>query len=183
MRCERVKELLVEFEDAALPADVAGHMDQCPSCRQHHRQMLAVRRLLSLKKHERRDPQREERTALSIRRTLEDLNRKPESGLTPFWNFLTDTPRPALRYALAAAVAILVVINWVSMPQLVPIRPAASIAYQPAPAPKNPEPAPVLAPVPVYQQPVFANLQPPSNRGPARVEYGPRESVPANFDY
>ena len=179
MKCERVRELLVEFEDAPLPAEVAGHMNQCSACREHSRQMQAVRRLLSLKKYEHPDPGFEERSALGIRRRLEDLNRQPESWLGSFWDFLTDYPRPAFRYALVAAVAVLVVINFVSMPLLAPVRPSEPIARAtPAPAME-----PAALPVQVYPKPVFAEFQSPSNRGPARVEYGPRESVPVNFEY
>ena len=57
--------------------------------------------------------------------------------------------------------------------------------YAPAPAapaaPAAPEPA--TMPLEVYRQPAYAAFQGPSNRGPARVEYGPRESVPVNFEY
>ena len=179
MKCERVRELLVEFEDAALPADVALHMDQCSSCQKHSRQMESVRRLMALKKYERPDSGFEERSALAIRRRLEDLNRQPESRLGSFWEFLTDYPRPAFRYALAAVVAALIVVNFVSMPRLVPVRPAEPIARMTPP----PAQAPATIPFEVYRQPSFATLQNPSNRGPARVEYGPRESVPVNFEY
>ena len=179
MKCERVRELLVEFEDTVLPADVAVHLNQCSGCQQHSRQMEAVRRLMSLKKYERPDPRFEERSALAIRRRLEDLNRKPESRLAAFWEFLTDYPRPAFRYALAAVVAALVVINFVSMPRLAPVRPSEPIARA------TPPPAPTTATIPfeVYRQPALAAFQGPSNRGPARVEYGPRESVPVNYEY
>jgi hypothetical protein len=179
MRCERVRELLVEFEDATLPADVSEHMNQCSACQQHSRQMESVRRLMSLKKYERPDPGFEERSALAIRRHLEDLNRQPESRLAGLWEFLTDYPRPAFRYALAGVVAALLVINFVSMPQLVPVRSTDPIARVTAP----PAPTPVTMPIEVYRQPALAAFQNPSNRGPARVEYGPRESVPVNFEY
>ena len=177
MKCDRVRELLVEFEDSPLPADVAGHLDACAACRQHSRQMESVRRLMSLKKYERPDAGFEERSALAIRRHLEDLNRKPESRLAAFWEFLTDYPRPAFRYALAGVVAALIVLNFVSMPLLAPVRPAEPIAQVTPPSP----PMPADIPVQVYQRPVFAEFHNPSNRGPARVEYGPRESVPDNF--
>jgi hypothetical protein len=179
MKCERVRERLVEFEDAALPADVADHMNQCSACCQHSRQMEAVRRLMSLKKYERPAPGFEERSALAIRRQLEDLNRQPESQLGSFWEFLTDYPRPAFRYALVAVVAALVVINFISMPRLAPVRPAEPVARA------TPPPAPTSTTIPfeVYRQPALAAFQNPSNRGPARVEYGPRESVPVNFEY
>lgn len=179
MKCERVRELLVKYEDTTLPGDVALHMNQCSSCQQHSRQMESVRRLMSLKKHERPDPGFEERSALAIRRQLENLNREPESRLGSLLNFLTDYPQPAFRYALAAVVAALVVINFVSMPLLSPVRPAESVAHV------TPPPAPTSTTVPfeVYRQPVLAAFQGPSNRGPARVEYGPRESVPVSLEY
>jgi hypothetical protein len=179
MKCERVQELLVEFEDSVLPADVADHMSQCSACQQHSRQMQSLRRLLSLKKYERPGPGFEERSALAIRRRLEDLNRRPESQFGSFWEFLTDYPRPAFRYALAAVVAALVVINFVSMPRLEPVRPAIPVARV---AP-SPEPTSTTIPFEVYREPALAEFQGPSNRGPARVEYGPRESVPVNFEY
>lgn len=179
MRCERVRELLVEYEDTPLPADAAEHMNRCPACRQHSRQMEAVRRLMSLKKHERPDPGFEERSALAIRRRIEDLNRQPASALGNFWEFLADYPRPVFRYALATVVAALVVINFVSMPRLAPIRPAEPVARVTPP----PTPTSTTLPFEVYRQPAFAAFQSPSNRGPARVEYGPRESVPVNFEY
>jgi hypothetical protein len=179
MKCERVRELLIEFEDATLPADVALHMSQCSACQQHSRQMQSLRRLLSLKKYERPDPGFEERSALAIRRRLEDLNRRPESQFGSFWEFLTDYPRPAFRYALVAVVAALVLINFVSMPRLVPVRPDEPIARV------TPPPAPTSTTIPfeVYHQPALATFHNPSNRGPARVEYGPRESVPVNYEY
>ena len=179
MKCERVRELLVEFEDATLPADVAGHMAQCSGCQQHSRQMESVRRLMSLKKYERPDPGFEERSALSIRRRIEDLNRRPESRFGSFWEFLTDYPRPAFRYALAAVVAVLIVMNFVSMPLLEPVRSTEPIAQVTPP----PAPAPATIPFEAYRQPALAAFQGSSNRGPARVEYGPRESVPVNFEY
>jgi hypothetical protein len=179
MKCERVRELLVEFEDTTLPADVTFHLEQCPGCRQHSRQMESVRRLMSLKKYERPDPGFEERSALAIRRQLEDLSRKPESPFAGFWEFLTDYPRPVFRYALAGVVAALIVMNFISMPLLAPVRPAEPIARVTPPPARTPE----TLPVEVYRRPVFAEFQNPSNRGPARVEYGPRESVPVNFEY
>ena len=179
MRCERVRELLVEFEDVPVPADVAEHANQCSACRQHTRQMESARRLMSLKKYERPDPGFEERSALAIRRRIEDLNRQPESRLGSFWEFLTDYPRPAFRYALAAVVAALVVINFVSMPRLAPVWPSEPVARV------TPPPAPTSTTIPfeVYRQPALAAFQSPSNRGSARVGYGPRESVPVNFEY
>jgi hypothetical protein len=179
MRCKRVRELLVEFEDATLPADVAEHVNHCTACQRHSRQMESVRRLMSLKKYERPDPGFEERSALAIRRRLEDLNRQPESKLAGFWEFLTDYPRPAFRYALAGVVAALIVINFVAMPRLAPFRLAEPIArVTPPPAPTS-----TTIPIEVYRQPALAVFQNPSNRGPSRVEYGPRESVPVNFEY
>lgn len=179
MKCERVRELLVEFEGTALPVDVVLHMEQCPNCQQYSRQMESVRRLMSLKKHERPDPGFEERSALAIRRRLEDLNRKPESWVGNLWEFLMDYPRPAFRYALAAVVVALIVMNFVSMPQLAPIRPAGPVARV------TPPPAPTSTTIPfeVYRQPALATFQSASNQGPARVEYGPRESVPVNYEY
>ena len=59
-----------------------------------------------------------------------------------------------------------------------PVAPIARIAPTPAPAPE-----PATMPLEVYRQPAYAAVQGPSNRGPARVEYGPRESVPVNFEY
>ena len=181
MKCERVRELLVQFEDSTLPADVALHMTQCSACQQHSRQMESVRRLMSLKKYEQPAPGFEERSALAIRRRIEDLNRQPESLPGRLWEFLTDYPHPAFRYALAAAVAVLIVVNLVSMPQLTPIRPAEPVARVTAP----PAPTATTIPFEVYRQPALAAFQSPSpsNRGPARVEYGPRESVPVNFEY
>ena len=179
MKCERARKLLIEFEDAGLPADVALHMDQCPDCRQYRQQMDAVRRLISLKNYERPDARFEERSALAIRRRIEDLNRRPESWLVGLWEFLTDYPRPAYRYALAAVVAVLVAMNFMSMPQLTPLRPATSVARV-APIPT---PTAETAPLEIYRQPALAVFQNSSNRGPARVEYGPRESIPVNFEY
>ncbi len=179
MKCDRVRELLVEFEDSSLPADVAGHLDACAGCRQYSRQMESVRRLMSLKKYERPDAGFEERSALAIRRRLEDLNRKPESRLAAFLEFLTDYPRPAFRYALAGVVAALIVMNFVSMPRLAPVRPVEPVARVAPP----PAPTPVTLPIEVYSRPMLAEFHTPSNRGPARVEYGPRESVPVNFEY
>jgi len=179
MKCERARDLLIEFEDATLPADVALHMDQCSSCQQHSQQMQSLRRLLSLKKYERPGPGFEERSALAIRRRLEDLNRQPESQLGSFWEFLTDYPRPAFRYALVAVVAALVVINFVSMPRLAPMRPAEPFAR----ATQPPAQISTTLPFEVYRQPALAAFQSPSNRGPARVEYGPRESMPVNYEY
>ncbi|MFH0952952.1 MAG: hypothetical protein V1873_01340, partial [Verrucomicrobiota bacterium] len=169
----------VEFEDTTLPADVAEHVNQCSACRQHSRQMESVRRLMSLKKYERPDPGFEERSALAIRRRLEDLNRQPESQPGSFWEFLTDYPRPAFRYALAAVVAALVVINFVSMPRLAPVQPAEPVARVTPP----PVPTSTTIPFEVYRQPALAAFQSHSNRGPAHVEYGPRESVPVNYEY
>ena len=181
MKCERVRELLVEFEDSTLPADVSEHLARCSSCQQHSRQMDVVRRLMSLKKYERPDPGFEERSAVTIRRRLEDMVRKPEPLFGSLWEFLTDYPRPAFRYALAGVVAVLIVLNFVSMPLLEPVRPVAPIArIAPTPAPA---PEPATMPLEVYRQPAYAAFQGPSNRGPARVEYGPRESVPVNFEY
>ncbi len=179
MKCECVRQLLVEFEDSALPADVSEHLARCSSCRQHSRQMDVVRRLLSLKQYERPDPGFEERSALTIRRRLEDRARKPEPLFGSLREFLTDYPRPVFRYALAGVVAVLIVLNFVSLPLLEPVRPVAPIArIAPAPAAE-----PATMPLEVYRRPAYAVFQEPSNRGPARVEYGPRESVPVHFEY
>ena len=123
MKCKRVRELLVEFEDTTLPSEIAKHLDQCSACRQHSRQMETVRRLMSLKKYERPDPGFKERSALAIRHRIEDLNRQSQSRLGGFWVFLTDYPQPSFRYALATTIAVLLVIHFISMPQLIPIRP------------------------------------------------------------
>jgi hypothetical protein len=179
MKCEHVSELLVEFEDTTLPADAAEHLYQCSACRQQSRQMKTVARLMSLKKYERPDPGFEERSAIAIRRRIEDLNRQSESRLDSFWKFLTDYPQPSFRYALATTVAALLVINFMSMPQLTPIRPAEPVTRLTPP----PVPASAVIPFDVYRQPAIAELQNPSNHGPTRIEYGPQESMPVNFEY
>jgi len=179
MKCERVRELLVEFEDTARPAGVAEHVDRCSACRRHSLQMETLRQLMSIKKFERPDPGFEERSVLNIRRRIEDLNRQPESRLSSFWELLTDYPQPSLRYALATAVFVLIVIHFISMPQLTPIRPAEPVTRLTPPS----VPASVVIPFDGYRQPALAELQSPSNRRPAFIEYGPRESMPANFEY
>ena len=40
-----------------------------------------------------------------------------------------------------------------------------------------------MIPFDVYRQPALAEFQNPSNHGPARIEYGPLESLPVNFEY
>ena len=180
MKCEHVSELLVEFEDTTLPADVAEHLYQCSACRQQSRQMKTVARLMSLKKYERPDPGFEERSALAIRRRIEDMNRQSESRLGSFWKFLTDYPQLSFRYALAATVAALLVINFISMPELTPIRPAESVArlttlYVSAPA---------VIPSAEPQNP--SNHEPTSiEYSPWEIEYGSLKSVPVNlyFEY
>jgi hypothetical protein len=179
MKCERVKKLLVVFEDTAFPFEVAEHIDRCSDCRRHSQQIETVRQLMTLKKYERPEPGFEERSTLAIRLRIEDLNRQSESRLGSFWKFLTDYPRLSLRYVLATTVAALLVINFMSMPQLASMRPAEPVARL------TPPPAPVSAVIPfdVYRQPSLTELQNPSNHGPTRIEYGPLESVPVNFEY
>jgi hypothetical protein len=179
MRCERVRELLVEFEDTALPDDVAEHMDRCSSCSRHSLRMKTVRRLMSLKKYECPDPGFQERSALAIHRRIEDLNRQPESRLGRFWEFLTDYPQAPFRYALAAMVVALLVINFISMPQLTPIRLAEPVVRLTPPS----VPASNMISFDIYRQSAIAELQNHSNQGPTRIEYGPRKSVPVTFEY
>jgi hypothetical protein len=179
MKCERVRKFLVEFEDTPLSSEIAKHLDQCTACRQHSLQMETVRRLLSLKKYERPDPGFEERSALAIHRRIEDLNRPSQSWRSDFWVFLTDYPQPLFRYALAATVAILLAVHFISMPQLAPIRFAEPVARSmPTTAPGS-----AVIPFEVYRQPSLAEMQIPSNHGPTRIEYGPLEAVPVNFEY
>ena len=179
MKCERVSELLIEFQDTTLPSEIAEHMDQCSACREQSRQMNTVARLISLKKYECPDPGFEERSALAIRRRIEDLNQQSESLFGGFWKFLTDYPQPMFRYTLAATVVALLVINLMSMPQLTPTRPAEPVARLTPPS----VPASAVIPFDVYRQPAIAEFQNPSNYRPTRIEYGPRESVPVNFEY
>lgn len=183
MRCSRVRERLIEFEDRELIPELQSHLDQCPACRQHREQMDFVRRLIALKKYERPAPGVEARCLAGIRRRLEQPDRTPEKAWGGVWEVLTGAPLPAFRYAVATAFAVLVAVHVLSLPQLPPVQPMLSEAA-PAPLIAARSAAPSTnPPQPDAQGAGAAVLYAASNRGPAHLEYGPLPSTLVNFEY
>lgn len=180
MKCKRVIELVVEFEDATLPVDVVEHMEQCASCRQYHRRMKTVRQLVAFKKYERADPGFEERSALAIHRRIENAHPQPKLWFGNFWEFLLGYPLSSLRYILVAATVSLFLISFISMPRLRPI-----LSAEPAVRLRPPLMHTPMVSFEAYPQPTSMKFnQNFSNHGPIRIEYGPREeSIPVNYTY
>lgn len=181
MNCSHAQRLMLEFEDRELPPDVRSHLDACAACRRQREQADFVRRLVALKRYERPSPGMEARCRAGIRRRLEHPEQEPGFARGGVWETLTAWPVPAFRYALATTFALLVAVHLLSLPQLpalqatapeVPGAPGASrlaALTNPAPAAGRNADAGIL---------VLA-----SNRGPARLDYGPMPSTLVNFEY
>lgn len=178
MRCRRAQRLLVEFEDSTMPADVAAHLDQCPACRARHDRMTAVRKLVSLKRHEQPDNVTEARIRSSVRRRIQSLDTpQADDDRITLWELLTLEPLPVARYA---AVALL--IGFAAF-MVFSRRPPSAMQAATEPAPARQLAADTNVAAPASVQPTFIAVAAPSNAGSGRVDYGPLPSVPVRLDY
>lgn len=181
MNCAHARKLMIEFEDREIPADLRSHLDACAACRRQREQADVVRRLVALKRYERPSPGAEARCRAGVRRRLEHPEQEPGFGLGGAWEVLAAWRLPAFRYALAAAFALLVAVHLLSLPELPALRATAPEAPAAAPAARvaeltNPAPAAGRS-----AEPGILVLA--SNRGPARLDYGPMPSTLVNFEY
>jgi hypothetical protein len=180
MRCSRALKLAFRYEDGEVPADVALHLSGCSACRTRFEQLQTVRKLVSLKKHERPDAGFEQRSLLAIHRRLAELNQATGEDLA--WDGSVGSSFPALRYIVIGTFAILVALQVISLPSAQPLR--IPVAEVPVAVPTQ-APAAVRASAPAPESPALATIQVASNRGPGRVEYGPSylQTMPVNFEY
>lgn len=179
MRCKRIQEMLIQFEDVVLPAFVSDHLKQCPDCRLFQERNARVRQLLAIKQYERPSPGVEERIAADVVRAVRAAP-PSESAESPWSAFawLLRSPAPAMSFAVAALMIALVTMQIMNMPELQPAeQPAAGVANV-GTQPSATTPTPMLA-----REEAPPVLQVVSNRGAGRVEYGPGPSVPVSFDY
>jgi hypothetical protein len=178
MRCSRALKLAIQHEDGEIPADVALHLSGCAACRGRFEQLQSVRKLVSLKKHERPDAGFEQRSLMAIHQRLAELNHAADEEIA--WDGGVGSSFPALRYIVVGTFAILMALQIFSLPSSQPPRVPVAEIHMPAAAP-----APVRASVPAQVSPGLAAMQVASNRGPGRVEYGPSylQTMPVNFEY
>ena len=185
MRCKKVREMLV-FQDRTqpLPSSAADHLAACESCRQYMKQDLWVRQALTLKKYEYPSAGSEERTRRAVRQALaEQWNPTVVDSSQSIWTRFFAEPLPALRYAVAALLLLLVSIHQLNMPELGTSEPPLSSVGVMAPAlPENTYVADAGF-QPPGQGPRATDFQVVSNRGGGLMEYGPYRSVPVSFDY
>ena len=186
MKCSRIREKLLEYEDTVLPADLQRHLDQCADCAKHYRQMRELKALLATQNDVAPSPGFEARLIAEVGRRIRALDEKPEPVWGRFLDFVFGTPVPAYRYALAAALILLVgahVYNLTNSSPTAPFaspQPSVTVAAAPAvPAPVTNTPHAEFA----SGQNVIGPLRIMTNGGPGRVEYGPLPSTLVNFEY
>lgn len=125
MRCSRARTLVWLNSEEPPPPDLQAHLGRCPDCQRFAERAYRIRSLVALKGYEQPRPGLEEAMVLRVRRSLEE--RSPAIDAAPAWGW-----QPALRYAAAAALVVLLVLNVFTVPMLSPLAPLSTDLPQPA---------------------------------------------------
>lgn len=155
MKCATFRKESLGME--TLPADCLAHARECADCRSFFEQGQALRGLLALKKHEKMPGDSLDQTRRAFRMAAAEDADPATSGVTLL-----------LRYALAGAFVMLLVMNFTVGPELPSLQPPAPQARTIA-----------AAPAPAFSGPYLAH----SNAEPAGIQYGPLPSRLVNFNY
>ncbi|MGD9873193.1 MAG: hypothetical protein AB7T27_02875 [Kiritimatiellia bacterium] len=134
-----------------------AHVQQCSDCRDLYEQGRALRELLALKRYEKIPGDSLDQTRRAFRVAVAEPAETPGYSVAQL-----------LRYALAGAFVMLLVMNFSVGPELPAIQPPAQEARSVAAAPAMAFPGPYLAH---------------SNAEPAGIQYGPLPSRLVNFNY
>lgn len=186
MKCRDVQHYVLEHAGEKLEAPYVEHLRVCAECRRAQERADSLCKLLSLKRFEKPDPGFEVRCHDAAMRRIRNLDAEPAGW--SLWDWVT-MPQPALRYGMAAVVALLVGVN-VYMGSRTPESPLAvtpdQIVAVPAPAPVAVAPqafasaAPTSALSPSQNVFLAASSNRPNGGG---VQYGPGASVPVGFNF
>ncbi|HQQ05322.1 MAG TPA: hypothetical protein PLT67_10885 [Kiritimatiellia bacterium] len=155
MKCSTFRKETLDAEQ--LTPECLAHAQECPDCLALFEQGLALRSLLALRKHERIPGDSLDCACRAFRLAAAESFEPAASGLAL-----------VLRYGLAGAFMMLLVINFSISPEL------------PAMHPPEPQVRSVAAaPSPSFPGPFLAH----SNAEPSGIQYGPLPSSLVNFNY
>lgn len=179
MKCAECQRFCLENAGADLPPDVSAHLIECAACRKAHGRALTVCQLLSLKKYEQADPHFETRLLAKVQSGIRELEAQPRGIGARLWQLFAGEQIPALRYAMALMVLVLIGINLISV-QNMPVLPSVSIEAQP-----SAQPVTVASGSPTnrYFDPSLPVVFLQSNTQPASLQYGPGRSRLVGFEY
>jgi hypothetical protein len=180
MKCGDCQRFCLENAGGDLPPDVSAHLIECAECRKAHARAITVGQLLSLKKYEQPDPLFETRLLAKVQAGIRELDEQPHGLGARLWQLFAGEQIPALRYAMALMVVVLIGLNTISV-QNMPVLPSTSIEAQ-----RTPAPAPTVAsagPTNRYFNPSLPVVFLQSNTQPASLQFGPGRSRLAGFEY
>ncbi|MBN1269468.1 MAG: hypothetical protein JXB04_07775 [Kiritimatiellae bacterium] len=180
MNCARFRKSSITYADGFLPDDLAAHMAACDACRAFYEKGESLRRLLALKRYERRDAVRAAATRATIHQVLVEEAYKEQAAPAAEPAGALVAALPFLRYGLAAALVALLGFHALLISPLSSVQSDLPEALTPVrtASPSRPQPVVVRdAPAAAYEPLMLAS----SNIGPARIQYGTVPSVLTSF--